>query len=425
MPRLAHNLFDHYDQKENNMTKALINTLEHADRKLLRRFFSRVGIPVRRVAGVEFRVQRLPGKAEIAHRRDEERKRKTVPDAWILGEDFVVCFEVKIGGNSLYREQLLGHLTRLCDFGQGRRRFLLCLTQTKNQATALADALVNHKAEAKRIRLRMASFDEEISSFVLRESSRPDWNERDRILLNHLRDYYVARGVLRMEGFTIEDFDAVNRDKVKEQKDRIEYISKEIAPKLKRFRDALRPHFSSCGLTDVRGRVSKYWWRSKAEGAWINFSEEHGRKTRKSAIETIHYSLGMTPRGVYFKLHLQGKKNGKRFAEATISDGAREFHGTLMDLANESRHYNLTLVTEGRENSWATPIDRSLKREAVLGLLLLYAGAKRPWLMIERWLWRNRAQDSRIWADGTRLVNLLGQDILKLKPIYDQIYEHR
>jgi hypothetical protein len=137
---LHHNLFYTYHgpcsdtdrdrQLENNVTKALINTLRLGGEAVWRPFLAWLGIA--NATGADFLLQRqdLPS-GHAAHKRHRVllgiSKRKSVwpptqcagptyeslPDAWVYGDGFAVLVESKVGDNDFTPKHMQAHLSRL------------------------------------------------------------------------------------------------------------------------------------------------------------------------------------------------------------------------------------------------------------------------------------------------------------------------
>jgi len=121
---------DREQQLEDNTTKALINTLEHSDRKVAIRFLEWLGISRPRQANF---VQQKPSIGDERIRRKSQRLLLAIvgttneenqsvcdklpatpvgdsrPDAWVYGDDFVVLVESKTGTSTLGLNQMACH----------------------------------------------------------------------------------------------------------------------------------------------------------------------------------------------------------------------------------------------------------------------------------------------------------------------------
>jgi hypothetical protein len=137
---LHHNLFytyrgpgtdaDRDRQLENNVTKALINTLRLGGEAVWRPFLSWLGIA--NATGADFLLQRrdLPS-GHAAHRRRRvllgiskrksdwppsagaETTYESLPDAWVYGDGFAVLVESKVGDHDFSPQHMQAHLARL------------------------------------------------------------------------------------------------------------------------------------------------------------------------------------------------------------------------------------------------------------------------------------------------------------------------
>ena len=101
------NIFDQYNQAENQLTPALFSTLEH-DRKLLKAFLNDVCKvkPPKHVSSLRISVQQYPFAKRYT---DTEIGARNLPDAWIYSDDgWGLLFEAKISA-TLTQSQLNGH----------------------------------------------------------------------------------------------------------------------------------------------------------------------------------------------------------------------------------------------------------------------------------------------------------------------------
>jgi hypothetical protein len=109
-------------QIENNVTKALLNLLQHSSRRLTENFLEFVGIPFCKDNTYEYRYQvngsldkitkvaMVLGISESNEIKRGEIKTYNIPDGAIVSEDVSLLIENKIGYNSyLMKEQLEGH----------------------------------------------------------------------------------------------------------------------------------------------------------------------------------------------------------------------------------------------------------------------------------------------------------------------------
>jgi len=136
---LHHNLFysyrgadvaevDRERQLEDNVTKALINTLRLGGEDVWRPFLAEVGVS--EAKGAVFMLQRHDVPLGAAHRRcrvllgisthpshwspaaDAEEAYASVPDAWVYGDGFAILMESKVVGD-FSGAQMEAHLARL------------------------------------------------------------------------------------------------------------------------------------------------------------------------------------------------------------------------------------------------------------------------------------------------------------------------
>lgn len=138
---LHHNIFYSYrgpandnsdrdSQLENNLTKALVNTLQLGGRQVLEPFLAELKLP--KVSQPKFLLQRrdLPsgGAWHKKHRvllglskqtsqwsshRREKKVYDSLPDAWIYGDDVAILIESKVNDGAFDPFQMSSHLTRL------------------------------------------------------------------------------------------------------------------------------------------------------------------------------------------------------------------------------------------------------------------------------------------------------------------------
>jgi hypothetical protein len=139
---LHHNLFYSYrgpvsdeadrdSQLENNVTKALINTLKLGGEAVWRPFLAKLGVTD--VKGAQFLLQRRNLPSEPAARKSNrvllgiskkeshwspgagtEGRHGGVPDAWVYGDRFAILVESKVNDADFSPEQMERHYERLC-----------------------------------------------------------------------------------------------------------------------------------------------------------------------------------------------------------------------------------------------------------------------------------------------------------------------
>ena len=121
-------------QLENNLTKALINTLELGGESVWRPFLDALGLT--KTSHAKFLLQRrdLPSRAAASKRdrillgiskepsnRSPSRRREiryeSLPDAWVYGDTFAVLVESKVGDSDFLPSQMESHRARLWQNG--------------------------------------------------------------------------------------------------------------------------------------------------------------------------------------------------------------------------------------------------------------------------------------------------------------------
>lgn len=155
---------DRERQLEDNTTKALVNALEHCDRRVATKFLEWLGISTPRnvnffqqkVSLGDERIRRksqrlllaIVGTTNQANQSVCDQLPKTVagdsrPDAWLYGDDFVVLVESKTGENTLDLDQMACHWQKM----RPRRCKVLTWADVHKFFVDLASGLNDAKSE--------------------------------------------------------------------------------------------------------------------------------------------------------------------------------------------------------------------------------------------------------------------------------------
>ncbi|MFO7965959.1 MAG: hypothetical protein R6U50_18675, partial [Desulfobacterales bacterium] len=115
------NIFDKYDQDENNLTHALLIVFNHNE-QLLKKILNKLNIGV---SGKHLKIL-----TQTAPFRPKEKN--SVIDGYIYSEEFETCIgiETKIFPNSLERDQLKGHINQIKEY---QNSYLLILTPDETE----------------------------------------------------------------------------------------------------------------------------------------------------------------------------------------------------------------------------------------------------------------------------------------------------
>jgi hypothetical protein len=405
------NLFEHYTSEEDNVTKALITVLKESENFIQRRFFKKIGLTSINTNNLKFELVQTKSSKEL----QERRKEKTIPDAWITGNDFVICVENKIQEAEQYKKQILGHLDQLSRLSY-RKKFLLGLAKTKEYATALEDKQVRRTAKKNSVKLIFAGWHEEITKFVLDELRYIKPAQKAYMLLNNFKEYLGDINMLKIEGFNKKDLDSLNeKHSINERK---ALIKKNVIPKLKIIRDMLEPIFRSHNLPH-KGYLSQFQWRGRADEVWIGFHDKGASKGQKKS-QIIHYSFVVNDKSVYLLLHLRPGRNLTNFLKEIKKDNAKMFLKLLQAIGKENSSFEIQTYDGNNEASETLYDINSKKLAFVLDLLQAYpTDAKMN--IIRNFNWDTKSERN-VMANGNKLLNELYDYIKLVKPIYGYIH---
>lgn len=111
------NIFDQYDQEENRVTNAFLQTLARNEdllKTFLKKYFN---IHVSKSANVVISSQKEP--FGLGDEEDDRKRAEGIPDGWIIiDEEKAIVFEVKIVRNAIRRDQLIAHTKRIKGYSQ-------------------------------------------------------------------------------------------------------------------------------------------------------------------------------------------------------------------------------------------------------------------------------------------------------------------
>jgi hypothetical protein len=118
------NIFDQYDQEENRVTNAFLQTLAK-NGELLKTFLEKYfNIHVNKNANVVISSQKEP--LGLGDEENDRERAEGIPDGWIIiDEEKAIVFETKIVRNDIRRDQLLAHIKRIKGYSQ---KYLCAIT---------------------------------------------------------------------------------------------------------------------------------------------------------------------------------------------------------------------------------------------------------------------------------------------------------
>lgn len=118
------NIFDQYDQEENRVTNAFLQTLSK-DKKLLKAFLGGYfDIHLAKSSNVVISSQKEP--FGLGDEEEDGERAEGIPDGWIIiDEEKALVFEAKIERNKIRRDQLLAHAKRIKGYDQ---KYLCAIT---------------------------------------------------------------------------------------------------------------------------------------------------------------------------------------------------------------------------------------------------------------------------------------------------------
>jgi len=122
------NIFDQYDQDENRITNAFLQTLVK-NRELLRAFLKKCfNIQLGKAANIVISSQKEP--FGLGDEEEDRKRAEGIPDGWIIiDEEKAIVFESKIVRSAIRRDQLLAHTKRIRGYSQ---KYLCVVTPDEN-----------------------------------------------------------------------------------------------------------------------------------------------------------------------------------------------------------------------------------------------------------------------------------------------------
>ena len=111
------NIFDQYDQEENRITNAFLQTLAK-NRELLKAFLNGCfNIQIGKNTAIVISSQKEP--FGLGDEEDDRERAEGIPDGWIIiDEEKAIVFEAKIVRNAIRRDQLIAHTKRIRGYSQ-------------------------------------------------------------------------------------------------------------------------------------------------------------------------------------------------------------------------------------------------------------------------------------------------------------------
>ncbi len=187
------NLFDQYHQPENQVTNALLQTLETSD-ELKKRFFEKfVRIPLKRNSKITLQCQKIPGEDE-----NKPTTSGSVPDGLITDAEnsIAVAIESKIGQDAINEKQLIKHLQGIKEY---KTHCLLVITPDAEQPKKLDGSNLDKE------KIVWHSW-QEIYEWVKQEIQNfsQDGKNSDtatKYLLKNLGGFMSDKGLTRFDGF--------------------------------------------------------------------------------------------------------------------------------------------------------------------------------------------------------------------------------
>jgi len=111
------NIFDQYNQDENRITNAFLQTLAK-NRELLKAFLKKCfNIQLGKNANIVISSQKEP--FGLGDEEEDKKRAEGIPDGWIIiDEEKAIVFETKIVRNAIRRDQLVAHTKRIRGYSQ-------------------------------------------------------------------------------------------------------------------------------------------------------------------------------------------------------------------------------------------------------------------------------------------------------------------
>lgn len=296
MERLP-NLFESYEQPENKLTFALLQTLSIDDH--LARAFVRWAIPgfasPRGLVSVYSQRKPAPGRG---FRAIDPELDPTIPDGWLAAENLLVALEVKKDPGALQTVQLKGHLRALAR-REGTYRALLVLTPDPTKPPELSS--LEEETEVGEVRVRWRGW-REVHAWACAEigqtiAKRPRMGLPGIFLLRRFREYMEMSEISGFAGVVFDEGYDYHRAKAI-----LKALRQEIAHEVLRVDGRLKKG---------RGKIT-----DDATSVWDVYARE-GKKFTSAP----HFTLTIHDAGASLSL--------------TIPDKAGQAWGILARLASE------------------------------------------------------------------------------------------
>jgi len=310
-------------QLEDNVTKALINTLENIDIKITEKFLRYIGVVTEIISNVHFKLQKNDIGASALQRKKElillaivpekkqevkfdvVKKHSSRPDAWIYGNNFAILIESKIVGYLDY-SQMKEHYRKLSS---------------------------NSTIAPKSVEITWT----DIQLFFKKEinfSKINGINEADSFLIKQFKEYLDMCNLTDFNGFDADFFDYFFTHDDEESriwvKKKINSFSSQISKKLSEIDSGFYQDYD-------QGRLKfkdSYGWYF-----WVAFGPKN-RKYRKFA----HLSMRFTSQGIQIFINLELKQATDSFKNK-INQQPTELQHAIEDLCDGK---NLTFLIEKR-----------------------------------------------------------------------------
>lgn len=136
------NIFDQYDQEENRVTNAFLQTLAKNE-ALLREFLTKYfGIEIGKNANIVISSQKEP--FGLGDEEQDRERAEGIPDGWIIiNEEQAIVFETKIVRNAIRQKQLFAHIKRI----KGYNQKYLCIITPDERSPAVNICVPNVRIE--------------------------------------------------------------------------------------------------------------------------------------------------------------------------------------------------------------------------------------------------------------------------------------
>ena len=180
-------LYDQYSNAENRLTHALLHTVSSSNwlfSRFLRDLFN-VNIPAVR-SEFEISTQKVPsGRGDL----DPEQV-QSVPDAWIIEKQskLGIAIEVKAEEGKLRRDQLLGHVRRIRNFGY---QYLFVITAHHEKPKEMVE--LERSNEGRKLRVEWRSWDQVYVWLAKLRTEKTRKREPESFLVDSMREYMLPQ----------------------------------------------------------------------------------------------------------------------------------------------------------------------------------------------------------------------------------------